>query len=225
MGKLQRSRTKRSILYKGYKLLLLPFVGRETLQAEEQLKQYKFSRKSSVVELAMILLFLAFVSVIVWIIVEILDLERVQWSQAFTAILSLGVAIIAYRQWRGARHEISIDKYYDRLETANKRLEVLKIDRPTPEDMYVFSELDKLEYVIVKYEYGYISPLLAYRALENFQGLCNDRRGFSQIASHWVKKAAYRDITRKVVGSVCEECPSPVRNSQPKRIQEPPLFW
>jgi len=208
MGKLQRSRTKRSILYKGYKLLLLPFVGRETLQAEEQLKQYKFSRKSSVVELAMILLFLAFVSVIVWIIVEILDLERVQWSQAFTAILSLGVAIIAYRQWRGARHEISIDKYYDRLETANKRLEVLKIDKPAAEDMHVFAELDKLEYVIVKYEYGYISPVLALRALKNFHALCSDRKGFSEKASYWVHQAAYREITRSVARAVCEECQS-----------------
>lgn len=130
------------------------------LQEEEQLKQYEFSRKSSVVELAMILLFLPF---IVWIIVDTLAPERVPWSQAFTAILSLAVAI-AYRQWRGARHEISIDKYYDRMETANKRLEVLETDKPAAEDMHVFAELDKLEYVIVKYEYGYISPVLALRS-------------------------------------------------------------
>ena len=198
---------------------------RKKRNARKQLKNIGFSSKSSVVEIAVIVSFLGVVSFIVWLVVKYFNFERVPWSQAFTAILSLGIAIIAYRQWRGARHEISIDKYYDRLEIVNKRLEALETDRPTPEDMYVFSELDKLEYVIVKYEYGYISPLLAYRALENFQGLCNDRRGFSQIASHWVKKAAYRDITRKVVGSVCEECPSPVRNSQPKRIQEPPLFW
>jgi len=198
---------------------------RKKRNARKQLKNIGFSSKSSVVEIAVIESFLGVVSFIVWLVVKYFNFERVPWSQAFTAILSLGIAIIAYRQWRGARHEISIDKYYDRLEIVNKRLEALETDRPTPEDMYVFSELDKLEYVIVKYEYGYISPLLAYRALENFQGLCNDRRGFSQIASHWVKKAAYRDITRKVVGSVCEECPSPVRNSQPKRIQEPPLFW
>jgi len=208
MSKLQRSRTKRSIFYKGYQLLLLPFVGRETLEAEEELKQYKFSRKSSVVELAMILVFLAFVSVIVWIVVEMFDLERVPWSQAFTAILSLGVAIIAYRQWRGARHEISIDKYYDRLETANKRLEVLETDKPAAEDMHVFAELDKLEYVIVKYEYGYISPGLALRAVKNFQGLCIDRKGFSERASHWVHRAAYREITRTVARAVCEECQS-----------------
>ncbi len=208
MSKLQRSPTKRSILNKGYKLVLLPFVGREMLQAKEQLKRYKFNRKSSVLELATILLFLAFVSVIVWIIVEMFNLERVPWSQAFTAILSLGVATIAYRQWRGARHEISIDKYYDRLETANKRLEALDIDKPAAEDMHVFAELDKLEYVIVKYEYGYISPVLALRAVKNFRGLCIDRKGFSDKALYWVHQASYREITRTVVKTVCEDCQS-----------------
>jgi hypothetical protein len=209
MGTLQLSPKMRSVLYKGYKLLLLPFVGREMLEAEEQLKQYKFKRKSSIVELAAILLFLAFVSVVIWIVVEMFDLERVSWSQAFTAILSLGIAIIAYRQWRGARHEISIDKYYDRLESANKRLEVLETDKPTAEDMHAFAELDKLEYVIVKYEYGYISPVLALRALKNFHGLCIDRKGFSEKASHWVHQASYREITRRVAKAVCEECQSP----------------
>jgi hypothetical protein len=208
MDKLQRSHTMRSIFYKGYKLLLLPFVGREMLEAEEQLKKYKFNRKSSILELAVILLFLAFVSVIIWIVVKMFDLERVPWSQAFTAILSLAIAIIAYRQWRGARHEISIDKYYDRLETANKRLEVLETEKPTAEDMHVFAELDKLEYVIVKYEYGYISPLLVLRALKNFHGLCIDRNGFSEKASHWVHQASYREITRRVTRAVCEECQS-----------------
>ena len=128
------------------------------------------------------------------------------WSQAFTAILSLGIAIIAYRQWRAARHEITIDKYNDRLEVANKRLEVLQTDKPTPEDMHVFAELDKLEYVIAKYEYGFMSPVLALRALNKFKGLCMDRRGFRGKAAHWVDTASYRDITRLVVKSVCKHC-------------------
>ena len=180
---------------------------REIVEAQKKLKQYEFSKTSSVLELTIIGLILVVVSVILWVIITTYNFERVPWSQAFTAILSLGIAMIAYRQWRAARYEISIDKYYDRLETANKRLEALQTDKPTPEDMYAFSELDKLEYVIVKYEHGYISPVLALRALENFKGVCMDRAGFRDIALHWVNKASYRKVTRRVVGSVCRECP------------------
>lgn len=213
MNKLPHSRTNKSIFYQLYKLLRFPFLGREIVEAEEQLKQYKFNRKSTVLELLAILLVLTGVSVIVSITVTQCNLQQVPWSQAFTAILSLGIAIIAYRQWRAARHEISIDKYYDRLETANKRLEALETDKPTVEDMHAFAELDKLEYVIVKYEYGYISPVLALRALKNFHKFCTDRKGFREKASAWVYKASYREITRSVVTKVCEECE---RSSDPQ---------
>lgn len=196
-----------------YKTLLLPFVGREILEAEKEVEHYGFTRKSSVVELVAILVFLGFVSIIIWLTVRVFHLQPVPWSQAFAAVLSLGVAIIAYRQWRAARHEISIDKYYDRLEITNKRLEVLETDKPTPEVMHTFAELDKLEYVIVKYEYGYMSPVLALRAVENFRRLCMDRRGFMEKASYWVNKASYRKITRRVVSTVCDSC-RPGPNSQ-----------
>jgi len=196
----------RSPISKFYRKVWRYFVDEETFEAAEQLAQYGFHRKSSIRELGAIGLVLGIVSLIIWIVVRELNLERVPWSQAFTAVLSLGIAVIAYRQWRGARHEISIDKYYDRLEVANKRLDAVETDRPSPEDMYVFAELDKLEYVIVKYEYGYISHLLALRALNNFKGICVDRKGFKDRASHWVNQASYRAVTRRVVMSVCEHC-------------------
>ena len=203
MDKPQDSRTKKLSFYNK---LRLPLIGREMLDAEEALKQCGFHRSSSVVELAAVVVFLMLVSIVISVVVWLFKFTPVPWSQAFTAVLSLGVAIIAYRQWRAARHEISIDKYYDRLETANKRLEALETDKPTAEDMHAFAELDKLEYVIVKYEHGYISPVLALRALMNFHGLCKDRRGFSQKAAFWVDAASYRAITRRVVRAVCEKC-------------------
>jgi hypothetical protein len=197
----------RSIFARIYKRLSRYFIDKEIFDAAEQLERYGFPRKSAVKELAAIVLFLAIVSLVVWLVVKRFGFERVAWSQAFTAILSLGIAIIAYRQWRAARHEISIDKYYDRLEVANKRLEAVQIDKPAPEDMHVFAELDKLEYVIAKYEYGYMSPVLALRALNNFRGLCMDRPGFRGKASQWVARASYRPITRLVVNTICEHCP------------------
>ena len=191
-----------SILSRIYKRLSRYFVDKEVFDAAETLEQYGFPRKSAIKEIAAIVLFLAIVSLVIWLV----GVERVAWTQAFSAILSLGVAIVAYRQWRAARHEISIDKYYDRLEVANKRLEALDTDKPTADDMHVFAELDKLEYVIAKYEYGYMSPVLALRALNNFRAICMDRRGFRGRASEWVNKASYRPITRLIVNKVCEHC-------------------
>jgi hypothetical protein len=206
MDQLQPSIKKRSIFSKIYKGLRRYFTDKEVFEAEEQLEQHGFRRKSSIKELAVIALILGIVSLVIWIVVSTFNLQPVPWSQAFTAVLSLAIAIIAYRQWKAARHEISIDKYYDRLEVANKRLEAVQTDKLSPEDMHVFAELDKLEYVIAKYEYGFMSPLLALRALNNFKGLWMDRRGFRGKASHWVDKASYREITRLVVRKVCEHC-------------------
>jgi hypothetical protein len=202
-----------SSIYKVYSgLSVNREMRKERRRAEEKLEQYGFKRTSFISELAGVALFLALVSGLIWIVVKVFSLAPVPWSQAFTAILSLGIASIAYLQWRAARQEISIDKYYDRLEVANKRLEALEA-KPTPEDMYTFSELDKLEYVIVKYEHGYISPLLALRALKNFHGVCLDHEGFRERASRWVTKASYGEITRRVVKAICEDCP-PSSNSQ-----------
>ena len=189
-----------------YKVIWRPFVGSEAIAAEEQLAQYGFQKKHWIRELAVVVGILALVSLITWRIVTRYGFQRVAWSNAFTAILSLGIAIIAYRQWRAAREEISIDKYYDRLDVANKRLEVVEKDKPSPEDMHAFAELDKLEYVIAKYEYGYMPSVLALRAVNNFKGLCTDRTGFREKAAFWVNKASYREVTRRVVMSVCERC-------------------
>jgi hypothetical protein len=193
-----------------YRLLRLPFVGKSVLEAEERVEQFGFSRKNSqVIEMFCVLLFLGFCSLVVYVIVVAFNFQRVPWSQAVTPALTLGFAMIAYRQWRATRYEISIDKYYDRLEVANKRLEALKLEGAELEDMHAFAELDKLEYVIVKYEYGYIPPILALRALNNFTQLCRDRREFKRKASHWVETASYLDVTRIVVGNVCAECGDP----------------
>src|SRR5688572_17956322 len=39
------------------------------------------------------------------------------------AVTALGALLLGYQQWREARHEISMDKYYERLEIANDRRE------------------------------------------------------------------------------------------------------
>jgi hypothetical protein len=93
--------------------------------------------------------------------------------QVAAVVIGFGVA---FYQWRLARYEASLEKYYDRLDIANRRLNTLIeqawSNKPDPKefdvydnppkvgvslfDMWVFAELDNLEYVIQKYRRGYI---------------------------------------------------------------------
>lgn len=173
--------------------------------ARKQLEQqFDLFNTPQIFGIIKVLLIVAFVSFITWLVVITFNLEKVDWTQAFGSILSLGVAIEVYRQWIAARHEISIDKYYDRIDSVNERMEVLP--DANKELMHTFAELDKLEYVLVKYELGYIPPTLALRAILNFKGHCKDLKGFHGRASTWVNKAAYLYITKNVVNTICNDC-------------------
>lgn len=178
-----------------------PFLSPDWLRAEQEVEQYGLTRKSHIIRVAKVVLFVLLCALLVGLVVYLFKLEEVSWVQAFSAMLSLGIAIVAYQQWLAARYEISTEKYYDRLDSANKRLE--GIEGTKKEDMHAFVELDKLEYVIIKYNLGYISPDLALRALNNFRRLCDHRPGFKELALRWVKTAAYLDRTEKVVEAIC----------------------
>lgn len=132
---------------------------------EKELHKYGFSRRSNAENILAVLTILGFVTGIVALLIYGFRVDKVSWSDAFMPLISLGAAIVAFQQWRENRYEISIDKYYDRLESANKRLECLDIPK---EKMHVYVELDKLEYVIVKYELGFIPAKFAKRAIDNF---------------------------------------------------------
>lgn len=46
-------------------------------------------------------------------------------SELFTVFLAgIGLAI-GFQQWRDARREASLEKYYDRLDLANRRMEAI----------------------------------------------------------------------------------------------------
>jgi hypothetical protein len=113
----------------------------------------------------------------------------------------MGGAVIAYRQWISARQEISIDKYYDRLDSSNQKLALLGVP---PRELHVYAELDKLEYVTVKYKLGYLPPELALRAFQNFEGHCR-AEDFRQYLREKLPPAAYLDETRRLAGIICSD--------------------
>jgi hypothetical protein len=97
-------------------------------------------------------------------------------------------AVSAYQQWRTARYEVTFDKYYDRLDVVNSRLSEWEEARELMSDpdgsgslndpgtwrrkLYVFHELDLLEYAVEKYRMGLMHPELAMRGVQTFRQRC-----------------------------------------------------
>lgn len=115
---------------------------------------------------------------------------------------------IGLKQWYAARHESSLDKYYDRLNLANTRFDQAITSRhKSPADsaearahyytMFVFSEIDNLEYIIEKHCLGYVNPSLVGRALKHFQQRCKDDE-FRASVTEWVNRGGYSERTRRV---------------------------
>ena len=104
------------------------------------------------------------------------------------ALVTVGAAIagalLAYQQWWAARTEVAFDKFYERLNYANQRFmewpaaRAMMI-RTAPGDereMYVYTELDNLEYAVEKYRIGFMGPDTALRAVHTFEYRCKEPR-------------------------------------------------
>jgi hypothetical protein len=144
-------------------------------------------------------------------------------------VVSVGF-LIAYVQWRLARYEASLEKYYDRLDVANKRLGTM-LDQDwahIPEggaafdvyacpprvgvsyfDLWVFAELDNFEYVIEKYRRGYIEHAQACRGLRAFRKRCLTDPTFLRKAVEFCADPHYHDMTRAAVRRLRDEIPRP----------------
>jgi hypothetical protein len=134
------------------------------------------------------------------------------------AFLALGALVLGYQQWREAREEASMEMYYERLDIANRRREcapsaihkVVKNSIPelAREDpavlMYVYVELDNLEYVAGKYRLGYMRAGQAFRGLRTFQRRCL-AEDFRRIARIRARGGDYHKYTANIVTCVCEQ--------------------
>jgi len=139
-------------------------------------------------------------------------------------ILGVTAAVLGVQQWRAARNEISLDKFYERLGVTNKHLDDCEVTRefagPWRDDtgeisvyskkiyqrsMYVYRELDNLEYAIVKYKIGFMSSPIAYRALNTFRARCQVSPIFCEIVKKCVDPSTGYDRGTKDVVAKCVE--------------------
>ena len=131
-----------------------------------------------------------------------------------SATIALSALLFAYQQWSDTKHESSIDKYYERLNLTNERLkdpgircELSGIFPAISEEtfetkLYVYLELDNLEFSILKYRYGYMSSYMAYRSLLTFLSRCRSEQ-FLGLAKEAVDGSiGYLDFTRHVISNI-----------------------
>jgi hypothetical protein len=133
-------------------------------------------------------------------------------------IIGLGALLVGVQQWRSSRSEVSLDTFWNRLSGTNDRLceweEVRGFAGPWKEPgrkafvsfkrrMYVYLELDSLEYAIAKYRIGYMSPDDAYRSLNTFRQRCLASSDFCRLATDCAQNYAYDVETRVVVRRIC----------------------
>ncbi len=144
-----------------------------------------------------------------------------------TAIVAMCAFVFGYYQWRSSHHEKAMEDFYSRLNLANQRRESARLvssllghpweenanDEDTPSlqgyndhrwTMYVYSELDNLEYVVEKYNLGYMEARHALRGLRTFYQRCF-RKPFRDRAWKCALFMAYNKSTIKVVEKVCQD--------------------
>jgi hypothetical protein len=71
-------------------------------------------------------------------------------------------------------------------------------------DMWVFAELDNLEYVLEKYRRGYIEPEQAYRSFRMFLSRCVHDEKFTRRALKFSGTPSYHETIASVVCKVSQ---------------------
>ena len=130
--------------------------------------------------------------------------KDIKGIDALTAIVGLGAFVVGFQQWRSARQETSLERYYDRLTLANDARKHLNKEGLGISGLrlYVFAELDNLEYVIVKYRLGCMAAEDALRGVNTFRSRLNCVDGFDQnlkSLGNIVENAGYRKETYEVL--------------------------
>ena len=146
---------------------------------------------------------------------------------------AVGTALLVggYFEWKSARHESSLDKFYERLCIANESNEKLGDGGDTGAfgnvkygelALYVYRELDNFEYVLERYRRGYIDVALAVRGLRTFQSRIAKPifRAELERLGNLVDNAGYCRHTNRVVERLLATTPL-VGGSTPAGVAEP----
>ncbi|MBD1825102.1 hypothetical protein H6F51_21795 [Cyanobacteria bacterium FACHB-DQ100] len=134
-------------------------------------------------------------------------------------IIAIGGAAVAYEQWIETKKDSALDKYYERLNLTNegfyrwnKTREMFphfwNVEGNIPYEwvMYVYLELDNLEYATTKYQDGSMEPEIVFRSLVTFISRCQSKT-FLKLAESLVEKSiGYSPTTKAVVIKIANPC-------------------
>jgi hypothetical protein len=144
-------------------------------------------------------------------------------SPIFTGLAALAAGatfIVSYFQWQLARHEISFDKFYEKLNITNQTINACGLKEARDHageidhlrNMRVFAQLDTLEYVLGKYRLGFVEFDLVDRAIRTFRSDC-DIPWFAEKVLHWIGRTegeqvakGYHGETRKAARYIVRQC-------------------
>lgn len=128
------------------------------------------------------------------------------------AVVGLAVFLASLHQWVQARAEYSLEKYYERLNSSNELLNRWESARALLGQywesndvyerlMYIYVELDNLEYCLEKYRRGYMTTPDAYRGLRTFYSRCTSPE-FRRLAIVHARQAGYKPEIIRIVENV-----------------------
>jgi hypothetical protein len=146
-------------------------------------------------------------------------IKQIKPTDVITLYLGIAVVVIGFAQWRAVRWETAMEKYYDRRELANRRLEAIvqcaaadkdpykKYEKAglTVFDCWVFSEVDELEYAIDKYRIGHMTVDQVCRAVRMFKVFCENDPIFNRNAVAFANNGAYKPVTKEVIERIHRE--------------------
>jgi hypothetical protein len=145
------------------------------------------------------------------------SLSTVVAIAAATAVITVAGLLVAVLQWRAGLAEKALDALYKRIASANQMrvnasegLETndeTEIARERPNDyrFFVFTEIDSLEYVAVRYRFGLgMTDLIADRAVNHFRCRCEDSETFLETARECADSGAYFSDTKILVAKIIE---------------------
>ncbi len=151
---------------------------------------------------------------------------------AVAPLVTFVLIFLGLWQWGEQRQEVSLDRYFDRLELANKyRLEhfakFLETDHANvgqvAEDrqraldqfyiFYLFTEIDTLEYVARRYRLGHVKPELAGRAVRTFENRCRQSPTFWVAANTLTAESkAYPLDIKPVICAILKDTAAEMRS-------------